>query len=160
MTRIVGASVWEQELYDHVCGHVVEEGAILGEFQRLADDSTCSPAFRYLARLILEDERRHHATFNDLAEAIKQMGELRLEDAPIPSLHGLKGDHDRITETTDRLLKAERDDAKKLDVLATELEDLKETTLWGLLIELIQHDTEKHILILEFIRKHAKKSGL
>lgn len=142
MTRIVGASVWEQELYDHVCGHVVEEGAILGEYQRL------------------EDERRHHATFNDLAEAIKQMGELRLEDAPIPSLHGLRGDRDRITETTERLLKAERDDAKKLNTLAEKLEDVKETTLWGLLIELIQHDTEKHIMILKFIRKHAKKSGL
>ncbi len=142
MTRIVGASVWEQELYDHVCGHVVEEGAILGEYQRLAD------------------ERRHHATFNDLAEAIKQMGELRLEDAPIPSLHGLRGDRDRIIDTTERLLKAERDDAKNLKTLAEKLEDLKETTLWGLLIELIQHDTEKHIMILEFIRKHAKKSGL
>lgn len=158
MTRIVGASVWEQELYDHVRGHVVEEGAILGEYQRLADDATCSPAFRYLARLILDDERRHHEMFNDLAEAIKQMGELRLEDAPIPSLHGLRDDRDRIIEITKRLLKAERDDAKKLNTLAKKLKNVQETTLWGLLIKLIQHDTDKHIMILKFIRKHARKS--
>ncbi|MHB1090915.1 MAG: hypothetical protein ACYC06_07535 [Ilumatobacteraceae bacterium] len=63
------------------------------------------------------------------------MGELRLEDAPIPSLRGLRDDRDRIIETIDRLLKAERDDAKK-------------------------HDTDKHIRILRFIREHAKKSGL
>ena len=159
MTHIVGASVWEQELYDHVCGHVVEEGAILDEYQRLAEDDSCSPAFRYIARLILEDERRHHAMFNDLAEAIKQMGELRDEDTPIPSLHGLRGDRDRIIETTAKLLKVERDDAKKLKTLAKELKDVRETTLWGLLIELIQHDTDKHIKILRFIRERAEDSG-
>jgi hypothetical protein len=160
MTHIVGASVWEQGLYDHVCGHVVEEGAILDEYQRLAEDESCSPAFRYLARLILEDERRHHAMFNDLAETIKQFGELQMEDGPIPSLQGLRGDRDRIIETTNKLLKAERDDAKKLNTLAKKLEDVRETTLWGLLIELIQHDTDKHIKILRFIREHAMESGL
>lgn len=98
--------------------------------------------------------------FSDLTEAIKQMGELRLDDVPIPSLDGLRDDRDRIIETTDRLLNAERDDAKKLNILAKKLENVRETTLWGLLIELVQHDTEKHIKILKFIREHAKKSAL
>jgi rubrerythrin len=159
MTHIVGASVWEQELYDHVSGHVVEEGAILDEYQRLAADESSSPAFRYLARLILDDERRHHAMFNDLAEAIKQMGELRAEDVPIPSLQGLRADRDRILATTDRMLKAERDDAKKLNTLAKKLKDVRETTLWALLVELMQDDTDKHIKILKFIREHAEKSA-
>ena len=35
LTHIAGASVWEQEIYDHVSGHVVTEGAILDEYQRL-----------------------------------------------------------------------------------------------------------------------------
>ena len=59
-TRLIGASVWEQDVFDHISGHVATEGAILDEYQRLAEDEASSPAFRYLARLILEDERRHH----------------------------------------------------------------------------------------------------
>ena len=70
-THIAGASVWEQEIYDHVSGHVATEGAILDEYQRLAEDPAGSPAF--VSRgLILADERRHHQLFNDLAESIRQ----------------------------------------------------------------------------------------
>ena len=154
-THIVGASVWEQEIYDYVTGHVVNEGAILDEYQRLAHDPSGSPAFRYLADLILADERRHHQIFNDLAESIRQMAELRLDDEPIPSLHGLKADRERIMATTEQLLETERADAKELKQLAKKLKDMRETTLWGLLLELMQDDTSKHIKILQFIRDRA-----
>lgn len=155
-TRIAGASVWEQEIYDYVSDHVATEGAILEEYQRLAEDPSGSPAFRYLAGLILADERRHHQFFNDLAEWIRQMAEVRLEHEPIPSLHGLKADRERIIATTGRLLEAERADAKELKALAKKLKDLRETTLWGLLLEVMEDDTSKHIKILKFIRDRAE----
>ena len=59
-SRLIGASVWEQEIYDHLSEHVAVEGSILDEYQRLAEDGSASSAFRYLARLVLDDERRHH----------------------------------------------------------------------------------------------------
>ncbi len=153
--RIVGASVWEQEMYDYVSGHVVTEGAILDEYQRLAEDPSGSSAFRYLASLILADERRHHQLFNDLAESIRQMAELRLDDEPIPSLNGLKADRERIMATTRQLLEAERADARELKQLEKKLKNVRDTTLWGLLVELMQDDTSKHIKILQFIRDRA-----
>jgi hypothetical protein len=156
LTQIAGASVWEQEIYDHVTAHVVNEGAILQEYQRLAEDPAGSPAFRYLADLILADERRHHQLFNDLAESIQQMAEMRVDDEPIPSLNGLKADHDRIMATTDQLLEAERADARDLKQLTKNMKDVRETTLWGLLLELMQDDTSKHIKILQFIRDRAE----
>lgn len=158
-TKIIGASAWEQEIYDHVSGHVTTEGAVLDEYQRLAKDESGSPAFRYLAGLILADERRHHQMFNDLAESIRQMGQLRSEDEPIPSLQGLKADRDRILAATEHLLEVERADAKDLKRLAKELKDVRDTTLWGLLIELMQDDTAKHIKILKFIRDRAKEAA-
>ena len=156
MSRITGASVWEQQLYDYVTEHVKTEGAMLDEYQRLAEDQSGSPAFRYVANLILADERRHHQIFNDLAESIRQMAELRLEDEPIPSLHGLRSDRERIREATDRLLAAEKADAKELTRLAKDLKEVRKTTLWGLLVELMQADTAKHITILSFIRDRAE----
>jgi hypothetical protein len=158
MTRLTGASVWEQEIYDYVLGHVATEGAMLDEYQRLAEDESRSPAFRYLANLILADERRHHQIFNDLAESIRQMAELRLEDEPIPSLHGLRADRIRIMAVTERLLAAEQADAKELKRFAKKLKEVRDTTLWVLLVELMEADTAKHIKILSFIRDRADQA--
>jgi hypothetical protein len=108
--------------------------------------------------MILADERRHHQIFHDLAELIRQMAELRLEDEPIPSLHGLKSDRVRIMAVTERLLDAERADAKELKQLAKQLREVRDTTLWVLLLELMQDDTAKHIKILSFIRERADKA--
>jgi hypothetical protein len=57
--------------------------------------------------------------------------------------------------TTEQLLETERADAKELKQLAKKLKDMRETTLWGLLLELMQDDTSKHIKILQFIRDRA-----
>jgi hypothetical protein len=158
MTRLTGASVWEQEIYDYVSAHVATEGAMLNQYQRLAEDQSRSPAFRYLANLILADERRHHQIFNDLAESVRQMAELRLEDEPIPSLHGLRADRVRIMAVTERLLAAEQADAKELKRFAKKLKEVRDTTLWVLLVELMEADTAKHIKILSFVRDRADKA--
>ena len=49
MAVIVGASVWEQQLYDHVTEHGKSEGEILRSYEQLAEHAD-SPAFAYLAR--------------------------------------------------------------------------------------------------------------
>ena len=41
--------------------------------------------------------------------------------------------------------------------LAKQLKDVKDTTLWHLLVELMEADTAKHIRILEFIKGHARR---
>jgi len=156
---IVGASVWEQELYDYICNHGAREGAMLAEYQQIAEDESTSPAFRYLAQMILADEHRHHALFDDLATTIRQTAEFRDEDMPIPSLAGLRRDRDRIADITERLLKSERDDSRSLDDLRKKLKDVRDTTLWDLLVEIMQHDTDKHIKILRFVRDHAKDAA-
>ena len=97
MTRIAGASVLEQELYDHVTAHGKNEGEVLQGYAELAE-TTDSPAFAYLARLILDDERRHHQVLDDLAETIRTTAELSGEPTPIPDLALLRADRERILE--------------------------------------------------------------
>lgn len=155
-TFIPGASVWEQRLFDHLTSHLDTEVDIVREYQALADDAEAAPAVRYVARLIVEDERRHHQLFSDLAESIRQMGELRDEDEPIPSLRGLRADADRVLPLTERLMAVERADAKELKALAQELRDVKDTTLYGLLVEIMRHDTEKHLMILRFLKARVR----
>jgi rubrerythrin len=155
MTSIAGASVWEQDMYDHLTAHGKEEGATLQSYRELAD-STDSPAFAFLARIILDDERRHHQLLDDLAETIRVSAELSGEPTPVPDLAMFKADRARILAETERFLALEKEDNKKLDRLAKELKDVRDTTMWELVVRLMQHDNEKHRRILEFIRDRAR----
>ena len=154
--KTVGTREWEQDIYHHVAAHGQIEGEILADYKELADDEEISPGFRYLARMILEDEVRHHRIFDDLAETMRQMAADTPDRPPIPSLRGLYADRFRIQPLTEYLLKVERDDERELKDLAKRLKDFDNTTLWGLLIELMLDDTKKHIKILKFIRDRSK----
>lgn len=156
MARIVGASVLEQELYDHVTAHGKNEGQILEAYQQLAS-STESPAFAYLARLILDDERRHHRMLDDLAETIRTSAELTGEPTPIPALGSISGDREEILAQTERFLAYEQNDNRELERLAKELKDVRDTTLWQLIVRIMQQDNEKHRRILEFIRERVRE---
>ena len=154
-TSIPGASVWEQQLYDHLIEHVSGEWEILQDYERLADE-TDSPAFAYLARLILDDERRHHKLLGELAETIRTSAMLSGEPTPIPDLGIFRADREKILAETERFLAAEEEDNRHLERVAKELGDVRNTTVWHLIIRLIQHDNEKHRFILRFIRDRAR----
>jgi len=150
---IVGASVWEQALYDHLSKHVTGELETLQAYEKLGQ-STESEAFRYLARLILDDERRHHKMLDELAETIRTSAKLSGEPVPIPPLD-LRLDRERIMALTEQFIAVEEADEKELKKLGKELKDVRNTTLWKLVLDIIRADNEKHRRILKFIRNHA-----
>jgi hypothetical protein len=158
VTKLVGASVWEEELYEHLTSHVRNERELLVEYQQAAAASG-SAAFQYLASLIVEDEVRHHRIFEELASALRTDAELRPEQPAIPRLDQWGPDPAHVVELTERLMEHERADAKELDRLSRELKDVRDTTMWGLLVKLMEMDTEKHLEILEFVRRHARTSS-
>jgi hypothetical protein len=159
-SNIIGASTWEQQLYDHVSQHAYSEATILDAYATLVEDQTISSAFRYLAGLILADERRHHDMFRDLAETIRHASQLDVDGAPIPPIAGLRADRDRVLELTERLIDVEEQDAAELKVLTKELKDVRNTTMWTLVVDLMRDDTEKHLKILRFIRDRARASSV
>jgi hypothetical protein len=155
-TRIPGASVWEQAVYDHLVGHTAREIEILRAYEQAAEETT-SPAFTFLARLILDDERRHHQLLRDLADSIRTSAELTGAPTPIPDLQPVD-DREHLLELTDRFLDVERADERDLAELAKMLRDVRDTTLWGFVIRLIQLDNAKHREILEFVKAHTRRS--
>ena len=156
---VVGASVWERELFDHFRSHIDNERELIAEYGELVE-STSVPGFRYLAELILADEERHHRLFTDLAETIRAEAEFRFGDSPVPPIALARLPEDerqRILELTDRFLAVERHDEHDLGRLAKQLEPVRDTTLWQLLVRLMQADTDKHIQILRFIRDRVRR---
>ena len=154
---IVGASVWEQDLYDYLTSHLDNEREIVTSYREVAE-SDSSPAFRYLANLILEDEERHHRLMANLAEAVASAADLSPGEHAVPALRGLERDHDRVLALTDQFLAIEREDLADLKQLRKKLKEVEDTTLWGMLVQMMQDDTEKHIRMLTFVRDRVRKA--
>ena len=155
---LTGASVWEEELYQHLTTHLGNELDLLTAYKAAADESK-SAAFQYLVGIIVDDEMRHHRVFEELANALRSDVEMRPVEPAVPDLAGFGALPAKVVELTDALLAREEQDAAELRHLSRELRDVRDTTLWQLLVKVMELDTEKHAEILRFVRKHARAAA-
>ncbi len=156
ITPPVGASVWERVLWTHLTSHIAAERDLLEEYSAVAE-RTGSKALRYLVELLIEDEIRHHRMFKQLADSLKTQAETIRGEPAIPNLDFNRANRDEVLDITDRLIALEKSDAEELKELQRTLKDVKDTTLWGLVVELMQRDTQKHLALLRFARKSAAR---
>jgi hypothetical protein len=152
--RLVGASVWEREFYAHLRQHVRNERNVLEAYVAAAD-ATDSRAFAYVVNLLIEDERRHHILFQELADSLKHDAEFHRGDPAIPRLDFDRVDRSAVRDLTDQLVDREQEDLRELKKLQKDVRDFKDTTLWSLLVDLMQRDTEKHVAMLRFVQRHT-----
>ena len=150
-----GLSVWEQELYDRLVQHMEEESAVLARYDVLAAGS--EGHVKFLLDLIADDESRHHRLFEQWAEALRSMATLVPPEDGVPYLVR-EADPAELISAIDALLEVERRDAHELKGLEKTLKDVRKTTVWPLLVDLMILDTEKHVRILEFLRQHARST--
>jgi len=155
MAPPIGASHWERDIYDHLIEHIAKEQALLEEYVDAAA-RTESKALAYLIDLLVEDEQRHHDLFRQLAQSLKSTAELNRQSQDVPRMDLGRENRAEVLEATARLLDREESDKRELRHLQNELSDVRDTTLWGLLVELMERDTDKHIAILRFAHEHAK----
>jgi hypothetical protein len=152
-TSTIGWSVGETELFAHLSGHAAREGVILEEYAQAAT-ATKSKALAYLVQILMEDERRHHRWFAELASSLEADASFSGTEPAVPRMDFHRADRVAVRNVTERLLDHEKADVKELIRLQKELTDVSGTTLWGLLVELMQRDTDKHIAVLTFVKKH------
>jgi len=127
------------------------------EEYRSAAEASSSKAFEYLVNLLIEDEIRHHRIFLELADSLETMSLRPGADPQVPYLDFNRTNKEAVLDLTETLLEKEQQDALELKRLQSELGDVKDTSIWGLLVDLMQRDTQKHIAILKFVKKHTKR---
>jgi len=151
-----GPSAWARELHAHLTSHVEIERGMLEEYRSAAEASS-SKAFEYLVNLLIEDEIRHHRIFLELADSLETMSLRPGADPQVPYLDFNRTNKEAVLDLTETLLEKEQQDALELKRLQSELGDVKDTSIWGLLVDLMQRDTQKHISILKFVKKNTKR---
>lgn len=145
-------SVWEEDLLKRLEHHAEGENELLASYSKMADEAP--PHVRYLVKLLLEDEVRHHRVFEEMANALRSDIEFRDINPSVPRIHRMADDANLLFQT-EELLGFERADLQSLRDLAKELKPVRKTTLWSLLVEMMELDTEKHIRLLCFIADEA-----
>ena len=142
------------ELLERMSEHVMSEKAVLEKYRGLARD-TAVPDVRYLLTMIAEEEERHHARMAEIANAIRRDFRHEIFEPAVPKLSEGPLPIGLVGATLEMLAIEERDD-RELRRLASELESMPGRTMWGLIIEMLIADTEKHAAILRFILERAE----
>ena len=152
--RLVGATPLEQKLFAHLTDHVRNEREVLTAYVAAAE-ATESKAFAYVVKILIEDERHHHILLQAMAESLKHDAEFRPGDPTIPWMDFHRLDRAAVRDLTDQLVDREQADLRELKKLQKNVSEIKDRTLWTLLIDLMQSDTKKHIAMLRFVQTHT-----
>ena len=152
--RLTGASTGTRAMVELLEQHGAEEGKLLAVYQDLAENASDEGA-RYLISLILEDERRHHQLLIEMANAMAWGTPSRSPDRATPALAtSVDGE---LLEMTRRLRREEESDYRKLRRLRRRMNPFGESTMWGLLVEMMMLDTKKHAAMLRFLERRGRK---
>jgi bacterioferritin (cytochrome b1) len=150
-----GLSVWERAIYETITAHLDAEAPLMAAYSRLAEESD-SGYVQYVVAMILEDESRHHRMMQELMRALCTSVE-RSDDARVPGVRRVPNAAE-LVDVTDRLIDFEKDDRRSLRKLRREFRDVRDTTLWDVLVEAMERDTEKHLALLTFLRDRLNAS--
>jgi rubrerythrin len=145
-------TTWAETLIQTLQGHMDNEREALTQYGELAGNAP-DDHVRFLMKMILEDEVRHHSLFaemvNNLRAEISQS-----EPSGLPNMRRTE-DRDVLLAQTKKLLELEHDDVKELQDLRREITKVEDTAWWAVIIDAMEMDNRKHIRLLEFVRDNA-----
>ncbi|HWP23789.1 MAG TPA: hypothetical protein VNM15_06340 [Candidatus Binatia bacterium] len=148
-----GISPIEQLLNEFEAHEAAEEKAL--EYYRKALGSMPNPMTRFLMQLIVSDEEKHRAVIHAMAATLR--GSLTWTK-PAGSLEGTEdiGAIDgKLREVTDEFIALEKESIKEYKTLMAESSGYYHG-LFKILLDSMVRDSEKHVEILEFLRKTLK----
>jgi hypothetical protein len=145
-------TTWAESLLATLQAHMDGERDALRQYGELADASP-DDHVRFLMKLILDDEVRHHGLLAEMATNLR--AELERGDGDgLPTMRRA-ADREALVARTDELLRLEREDVKELQRLRREISKVADTRWWGAIIDAMEMDNRKHIKLLEFVRENA-----
>jgi rubrerythrin len=149
---VTQSNEWWAAISHAFASHVRDESYVLDRYQELAR-STADPGTRFLLELILADEHHHHQVFEQLRAAVtNDSSGNKMPRPPMPSADEVSV----LLEQTQRFIEFEHEDAASLKALSRQLRSSETGTLWRLLVELMELDTEKHLRILDYLKRHLE----
>ncbi|MBM2810619.1 MAG: hypothetical protein HW416_1378 [Chloroflexi bacterium] len=142
-----------ERLRDVVERHVRAEADSIQAYEQIARTAPDS-LVATLMRMVLEDERRHHAVFQSMFAILEDMlsGLSRTPSPEVPA-------DPSVASILEDAAREEREGAERLLQLAREQGTLCEG-MFGLLLDLMARDSQKHERILDFAARRLRGAAL
>jgi uncharacterized protein with von Willebrand factor type A (vWA) domain len=135
--------------------HEEEEKEFLHQYKEIAGKSK-SRFVKFLLQLIISDEEKHHLVTHAMVSTLQ--GSLRWTQPAdaIGSLHEAEEEKDELLKLTQAFIRLEKKGVKEYKKLNKECRDYYHG-LFGLLLDTMIQDSDKHIRILQFLQKKLKE---
>lgn len=146
-----------ERLLDQFSAHEVHEQKFVEQYREIVDQIE-SPLVRFLLRLILSDEEKHHDLVRTISAGLRKDLEWLKGGADLPKLGKISQEtKEDLLKLTADFIDAEKQTIADYQALLKRSEGYRKGLL-ALLIRTILHDSEKHLLILEYIEGRLKET--
>lgn len=148
-----------EQLRSMLANHLQEEGKFLQVYSQ-AIDSQHSPLVKFIFELILADEETHHGVLSRIVAKLDS--QLNWKQAPdeLPAMGMLKtADRAHLLKLTDAFIAEEKHGIAQCKSLIKSSKGLYRDLL-SFLLRTMVHDSEKHLMMLRFIRKQLKTAPI
>jgi bacterioferritin (cytochrome b1) len=140
-----------EKLMSRFEAHESEEKVFLHNYRAIVEDCK-NPMAAFLLNLIITDEERHQAVVHSMAATIKgSLTWTQPPDALRSTVELGEEESAALLRLTEKFIKEEKKGIKEYKKLIKTSRDYYQG-LFVLLIKTMIHDSEKHVMILEFLR--------
>ncbi|NQU69097.1 MAG: hypothetical protein HQ514_01030 [Rhodospirillales bacterium] len=147
-----------EEMLGQFSAHERHEQEFLNDYRGIVDRHD-NPLVKFLLQLIISDEEKHHEVVRTMTSALQtDLTGIRGGGADMPKLGALsEQEKDDLLDLTGEFIRAEAQTIKEYKALMKRSKGYHKGLL-VLLIKTIIHDSEKHMMILEFIDEKLREA--
>ena len=145
-----------ERLLNEFESHDVKEGDFIRGYKAFAGKSKDS-LIKFLLQLIISDEEKHHAIIHSMAANLRGNLHWTQPEGAIPTFSETGEDNKALLKLTGDFIKHEKEGIKETKKLVKQCRGYYQG-LFALLLEATIHDSEKHVKVLEFLRKRLKEA--
>ena len=145
-----------ERLLNEFESHETQEGDFLRQYKEVAA-TVQAPLIKFLLQLIISDEEKHHAVTHAMVATLKgDLNWTKPEDA-IRGLYDLGEKKKELLAATEQFIRTEKEGIQECKSL-TKVSRRYYKGLFALLMGCMIHDSQKHVMILEFLRDKLKEA--
>jgi bacterioferritin (cytochrome b1) len=140
-----------EKLLSQFEAHEREEEKVLKQYREIADE-TQNPLIKTLLQLIISDEEKHRTILHSMLSTLRgDLNWTRPDDA-ITGLYEIGIAKEKLVAITDAFIRLEQEGLQECKELVTESKRYHRG-VFSLLLRCMMNDSEKHLEILEFLKK-------
>ena len=144
-----------EQIYREFKEHEDEEGRAL-EGYRDAIARTENPVVKFLLNTIRLDEEKHRDMLNLMSSTFQRDLFWTREEVGLDVFKKIGPEREQLVMLVDKFLQVEEQGIKEFKTLLSDTEDLYEG-VFSLLLRALIRDSEKHLMLLKFLRNFLKK---